>query len=283
MLISIEMKTKALIFVTVIVVAGCSGGTKNPGAAEDKTAKKAATEKTMRADSMLHHSSENENAQLISKHVLSPDDLYKDTEGGKELADYFVIELIDKKTFMDHHNLAADMLNTDTSAIQKVNGVISLPCRNKTVRFTDNLSDGEGHAEYTYVGDLEPLGLYLMSGIYWEEWGYFLVDKNKGNVVLTFQSQPIVSNDMKHIICIDMDTWEGYAYIDLYEIDNNHIQQMATIYSKKWIPIGSSPKDGIYWGKDNYLYVPVVHNADFWAAEGNYAGLDQYIRIKPTA
>ncbi|MDL2214822.1 hypothetical protein LJC00_01370 [Dysgonomonas sp. OttesenSCG-928-M03] len=220
--------------------------------------------------------------QLIAKHNLTDKDVYADYDGGSQLADYFLIEIIDKETFDKNKSMAVNMLSPDTTGIEKQKGIIKLPCDKGEISFVDNLSGGENHKEYTFIGQIQYLNVYVLSGIYWEDWNFFFVDKNAGSTVQTFSNRPYLSADGKYIISIDFDTFEGITYIDLYEVcDNRYVDPLIGMYAKKWIPIHSP--DSMFWGNDNFLYIPVIHNQDYWAADGNYFGLDQYIRLKPIA
>lgn len=220
--------------------------------------------------------------QLLKKHQLTEEDLYMDYDGGNQLAEYFLIELIDEETFTKNKPLEVNMLSKDSSAIHKENGAIILPCKKGEINFVDNLAEGDNFKEYTYIGQINPLNAYLIRGVYWEDWNYFLVDKSTCTTIQTFINVPYLSADGKHIVSIDFDHIEGSTFIDLYEVtDDKYIEPMVGMYVKKWIPINTG--ESVYWGNDNYLYVPVIHNSDYWAAEGNYNGIDQYIRLKPLA
>lgn len=217
---------------------------------------------------------------VLKKNELTEKDLYMDYDGGDQLSEFFVIELIDKNTFLKNKSLAVNYLVPDSMSINKHDGIIKLPAANGEVCFVDNLTGEENQKEYTYIGQIDKLDVFLMSGIYWEDWNYFFVDRVTGKTVQVFPSQPYVSADLKYIVSIDVDIFEGSTYLDLYEvIGQKDIEPLVGMYVKKWIPINSF--ENMYWANDNYLYIAVVHNADFWVADGNFSGLDQYIRLRP--
>jgi hypothetical protein len=270
-----------LIFILGLMVFGCSRLQKTHEAENSKPDKNISEDGY--GDPLVLQSGENEDGvdiQLIKKHDLSPDDLYLDYDGGRMLSDYFLIELVDEGTFMDSRTSAVNMLSPDTAVIRKRNGKLRLPCDKKEIILTDNLSDGWKHQEYTYIGQIKSLNVYLVSGIYWEDWNYFFVDKSGGNTLQTFSNMPYLSANGKYIICLDFDTFEGAAFIDLYKVTGQkHIDSLVGLYVKKWVPIITP--ESIFWGKDNYLYVPVMHSFDYAVAEDDYTGLAQYIRLKP--
>lgn len=218
--------------------------------------------------------------QLLKKHSLTDADLYTDYDGGTQLADYFTIELIDKETFSKNKSLAVNMVSNDSTLVYIKEGTIKLPCKKGEIDFVNNLTEGDNYKEYTYIGQIPLLNAYLMRGVYWEDWNYFMVDRQAGKTVQTFINMPYISADGKYVVSLDFDSIEGVTFIELYEVtENKRVEPLVGMYAKKWIPINTNAS--AYWGNDNYLYVPVIHNSDYWAAEGNYEGIDQYIRLKP--
>lgn len=282
-----DMKTRVWVMAATVVLVGCGEPSKNKketvGSAE--IVKEFAIKNdssTQSADAQAPSADGQPPIQVFTKHALTDADLYLDYSGGNGLAEYFVIELIDKKAFMHSKDLAVNQLTADSSSVQKSNGVIHLACQKRDVTFTDNLSDNSDHKEFSYIGEFNSLNVYLLSGIYWEDWNYFFVDKTSGKTTQTFAGNPYLSPDLQYLISVDFDTLEGAAYIGLYEVQNHRkINQITGFYIKKWVPITDAEK--MFWSNDNYFYVPVVHNADYWAADGNYTGLEQYIRLKPAA
>lgn len=271
------MKTRVLVVAVTLVMVGC----KNPSNNIEKGQGLPVDTVTVVVDTVAQAIEEEQPIQLIKKHILSEKDLYTDYDGGSQLANFFVIELIDKATFLRNRSSAVEYFTIDSTSIKKNKGVLRLPCTHGTVTLTDNLSDGERHKEFSYMGQVKALNAYLISGIYWEDWNYFFVDKHAGRTIQTFSSLPYLSADERFIVSVDIDSFEGAAYIDLYEVNNKrHIDPMIGMYIKNWIPMGN---DKMYWSVDNYLYMAVLSNRDYWAAEGNYAGLDQYIRLRPVA
>lgn len=272
------MRTNTLLITLFVVITSCNR--------DQNTSKKieslVTTNIVAKSDTVIENTIEEQEVpiQLITKHELTEKDVYVDYDGGNQLADYFLIEIIDKDTFDKNKSMSVNMLSTDTTLIKKQNGILRLPCRKGEITFTDNLSDGENHKEYTYIGEIDYLSAYVLSGIYWEDWNYFMVDKTNGSTVQTFINNPYLSPDGKYIISVDLDTSEGIAYMDLYEVtDRKYVDPIIGMYIKKWIPINST--EPMYWGNDNFLYIPIIHNQDYWACDGNYAGLSQYIRLKP--
>lgn len=278
------MKAKFLVVAVASLMISCNDMSKQQSKVEEKTPRTVTTaiESKVADTVVVQFEEEIPPIQLVKKHELTEGDLYTDYDGGDQLADYFIIELIDKDTFLKNKSLAVHTLSSDTTGVRKEDGELLLPCLKGNVVFRDNLTGEENHKEYAYIGKVASLDVYLVSGIYWEDWNFFYVDRHGGKTVQTFANQPYLSADLKHIVSIDVDSFEGITYIDLYEVvDRKRIDPLVGMYVKKWVPVETVDK--MYWANDNYLYIPVVHNTDFFAAEGNYAGLDQYIRLRPVA
>lgn len=271
------MRARFLVVAVTLAVTGCKNSSDNGDQAQKMLSDTVSITDTV-ADTVAGEQA----MQLVKKHTLTEKDLYTDYDGGNQLADFFVIELIDKNTFIKNKELSVQSFKLDTASIQKTKGMLRLPCNNGAfVTLTDNTTEGEKYKEYTYVGLFKSLNVYVVSGIYWEDWNYFFVDRNGGRTVQTFANFPYLSADERYIVSVDVDLSEGAAYIDLYEVSNKrYIDPMVGMYIKNWIPLGN---DKMYWGLDNYLYMTVLSNRDYWAAEGNYEGLDQYIRLRPAA
>lgn len=270
-----RIKVKILVASVVIVFAGC-----------DNYKRKGVFDFFAGGDSIpvvtdTIMSSGIEDLVEIDKHYLLTDDqLYTDFDGGDQLASYFVIELIDEDTFEKNKALSVNLLNTDTVGIEKINGVLRLPMTKGYFELKDNAEDNEAHKEFTYIGQMDRLNAYLVYGVYWEDWNYLLIDKNKGTIIQTFANIPYLSADGKYIMTMDVDADAGAAYIDLYTVtDHRYVDPLIGMYAKNWVPETSIDK--IFWCSDNYLYMPVVHNKDYWSADGNFKKLAQYIRLKP--
>lgn len=225
--------------------------------------------------------------QFVEKHVLTVDDLYRDYDGGNELSKFFDIQLIDRDTYLSNRKSAVNFLLYDSASLIKKNGALRLPLEKGMLTLTDNIVDNDKLKEYRYIGQFKALNMYLVQGVFWEDWSYILYDKNNGREVQSFIGVPYLSTDFKYIACIEVDSVEGVGNLSLYAISENevtkkkYIDPIVEMYVKSWVPYTAT--DNIYWGTDGYLYAPVMYAANFWDAQGNYYGLDQYIRIRPLA
>lgn len=229
------------------------------------------------------------NTGLVEEIRLTPSDLNiisyqiinNDTEhygNGKEFNDYISVELIDKKMFNSKKKNAVNFLIIDTIESKKINGVLELKCKLDTIQYVDKTDIGESMQEFEYVGQFDWLNKYLITGSYWENSDYRIIDKTSGIETQIFCGFPHISPDKKNIICIKPDPYSMTADLGLYSIADNKIEQIVNVSYKNWMP--AFEPDNIFWATDNYLYLIVNHVNAFWKPDGNLNDNYQYIRIK---
>ena len=87
-----------------------------------------------------------------------------DTSDTKALGKYFTIEKVSKQEYLQALKHRYYFLTNDNLRIEKQDGVIELPCKNKTVTFEDTeASEKFGDAErYDYLGEIPDLNQYLV-------------------------------------------------------------------------------------------------------------------------
>ena len=224
---------------------------------------------------------ENDLLMQVDLNIISSLNVNKKTEffeNGSPLTKYLALELIDKSLFDSKRSTAVNFLVTDTTSIQKKNGIIELVCKNKTVKDTDVASDNDGMQIFSYIGQFEFLNKYLIAGSYYEGGDYISIDKTSGTETNTFVDFPHVSPDKKNIICVNSNGYESTADLELYEINGTKINHVMSASFKNWMTLAENNE--MFWSTDGYLYL-TVHNAkNFWKENGHYNDNYQYIRIK---
>ena len=111
----------------------------------------------------------------------------------ESLTKFFSIELINQKLYNIKKKKAVSFLIADTLVHKKKNGIITIPCQKKTVKFVDKLEAEEDIQLYCYIGKINILNSFLVLGTYWEEYDYKLIDKITGEVKLSFLDYPFIS------------------------------------------------------------------------------------------
>lgn len=230
----------------------------------------------------------------ITDYKLTKEDFaiftYESSEGDEVLEsvsdDVMTFDLITQDEYEKQKKYSKDYVNHDTLSIQKTNGVLKLPCRNKILTLKD---EGGIDAEpdkiniYTYIGKIDLLNAYLVYVEFFEEDGYNLYDRNTGKLLLTFDSYPIISSDKKYLATVYINPFDFTSNFSLYQLTNGlEIRPYYDFSFRKWSPYGNiTNHNNIYfWGRDNNIYIKTI-NMDI---SGN-PDLDlneavQYIRIK---
>lgn len=188
------------------------------------------------------------------------------------------LELVDKSVYLASKANAVNFLKSDTTEIQKKDGIIKLKTKQKTRIFKDIPEITESIQTYYYVGQLEALNAYLIYGVYWEDADYTLINKTSGEEVQTFVDFPYISADQKHVVAIYPNPYDVTADFQFSRIKKKRPEVTYTASFKNWIP--ATETDEIFWTNDHFLYIPVVHSAVYWDDSGNINSNVQYIRIK---
>lgn len=197
----------------------------------------------------------------------------------ESLTKYFRFELIDQKLYLAKKKKSVSFLTADTLAHKKTKGIITLPCQQKTVTFTDLPSEEETNRIYEYVGQINLLNAYVVYGMYWEDYDFKLIDKTSGELTASFVDYPNISTDKKTILCLGANVYENTADLDFFGIDNKKILQKMNAGFKYWMPVGEITD--MFWSTDGYFYLPAVATSQYWKPDGSLNDQWQYIRIKP--
>jgi hypothetical protein len=199
-------------------------------------------------------------------------------EKGKNLNDYIKIELTDQQTFEDSRENSVTFLIADTAIVKKENGIIDLKCKLKNKKYIDKPDLEEQREEFKYVGQIDFLNRYIVSGSYWEAHDYRFIDKTGGEETDTLGAYPNISPDKRHIICIWANPYDMTGDLELYSIHRNKIKHIVSVGFKNWMPTAENGE--IFWSTDGYLYLTANHVASFWKENGHNNEKCQYLKIK---
>jgi hypothetical protein len=99
--------------------------------------------------------------ELTEKELL---ETMGDTSDTKDFGKYFTIAKISKQEYLQALKHRYYFLSNDNLRIEKQDGVIELPCKNKIVRMEDTeQSENDGDAEiYDYLGEIPDLNQYVV-------------------------------------------------------------------------------------------------------------------------
>lgn len=272
------MKALNLVFWTLLLVlSSCShSGPSNKQATPGEAVDSLTTELESSANETAYNLLGPADLDVISSLTVNQKTVYFETD--KQLTEYLTFELIDKPLFDRQKSTAVSFLLADTINQKKKNGLTILKCRDKTVKYIDKPDAEEDLQVFTYVGQIEFLNTYVISGSYWESGDFKFVDKTSGEETNSFVDYPHISPDKKNIICINPNGYEVTADLELYSIADNKTKHVMSASFKNWMPALES--HNMFWSADGYLYL-TVHNAkSFWKENGALNDNYQYMRIK---
>lgn len=210
---------------------------------------------------------------------LTENDKTESYEKGKPLNEYIKLEIIDEALYNSKKKSAVNFLLADTTVVKKKNGIIELKSEHKTARYVDKPEAEEDMQIFQYLGQVDFLHQYLITGSYWESLDYRFIDKTTGEETTTFGEYPHISADKKHIISIYANPYEQTADLSLYTITNsNKIDDVIHTSFKNWMPSDESTQ--LFWSRDGYFYAAVNHINSYWKPDGSLNDKFQYIRIK---
>ena len=193
------------------------------------------------------------------------------------LKNYLKIERISKSIFTTKQKTSVNFVFTDSTGIKKKNGVLKLPIKGGLKTFIDKSPLDEAKQEYSYLGQILFLNVYLIEGLYWENIDYKFISKLNGKEVQSFSGFPYISPDNKYIITINADPYDTDADFELYKIINGKPKNIIRASFKNWMPAVDKVK--MFWSNDGYLYVPILSPEAFWKPDGNLNDKYEYIRI----
>jgi hypothetical protein len=79
---------------------------------------------------------------------------------------------------------------------------LKLPIKAGLKTFIDKSPLDEAKQEYSYLGQILFLNVYLIEGLYWENVDYKFISKLNGKEIQSFSGFPYISPDKKYIITI---------------------------------------------------------------------------------
>jgi hypothetical protein len=153
-----------------------------------------------------------------------------------------------------------DIFIQDTLTIRKVNGVTELPLNRPhyppSVIFKDTLVGiGEtDEREYHYLGRFANLEYYLVSGIFWEHYECYLINKKTGSKTTTW-NRPFLSPTSKYFANLSMAYGlEGVPNgIQIWKVENqNYLSKYLELDQQIWVA------DDFFWETDNSLILKVA-------------------------
>ena len=218
-----------------------------------------------------------EDLRTITSLTQHEETSYSD-ETGTELEGILQLELVTPSNYEKAKKNQISFFVGDSLKLKKVKGVLSLPCKNKTIRFKDRPNEEETIAIYTYVGQIPIWNVYAVSGMYWEDYDCQLIDKTTGITKVSLGSIPYIAPDKTHFIDLNANVYESTADVFIGMLHKGKIEALNSISFKNWMPVGSYAD--VFWTKDGYLYFPVLHVNAYWKDNGDLNDQREYMRLR---
>jgi hypothetical protein len=188
---------------------------------------------------------------------------------------YITIQKIDKKVYLEKKKTAVTLFIADTT-IKKENAIIALPFHNGKREFVDKDPFDETKEEYSYLGQIKFLNVYLIKGLYWETLDYKFISKHDGKEIASFGSMPYISSNKKFIISVYDNPYTTEADFELFSIEKNKVITIFRTSFKNWMP---APNSEMFWNRDGSFYLPILYATEYWKKEGNSNDNFEYIKI----
>jgi hypothetical protein len=191
------------------------------------------------------------------------------------LTEFITIELIDSLTYNAKKENKIDFITRDTSVIRKIDGFLSLPCKNALATFKDNPVEEESIAIHTYVGQLKALNKYIVQSMYWEEYDVKFIDKITGDTSNYFIGIPLLSPSKKNLIVLTANVYSMTTELSFYTVKKNKIKSVFFASFCKWM----LAEEG-FWSKDGNFYLAVNKTSEFWTTTGDIRKPSYFLKIE---
>lgn len=193
------------------------------------------------------------------------------------LKKYVKINEVSKAQFLAKKKTSVSYLICDTLQFKKKKGVISLPTQKGIKKFVDKDPYDETKQEFTYLGQIKFLGIYVVGGLYWEALDYKFISKKDGKELQSFIDFPYISQNKKFIVCVSGDPYSEEAQFQLLSIINNQVKDVFYTSFKNWMPAAETSS---FWGADGSFYIPVLDKKEsYWDENGNFRTDCKYLKI----
>jgi hypothetical protein len=216
-----------------------------------------------------------EELNIINDLIIGDSAYFFEENETVELTDFIRIELIDSLTYTAKKKAKIDFITRDTSVIRKIDGLLSLPCKNALATFKDNPVEEESIAIHTYVGQLKALNKYIVQSIYWEEYDVKFIDKTTGDTSNYFGGLPYLSPSKKNLIELTANVYSMTTELSLYTVKKNKIKSVFFASFCKWM----LAEEG-FWAKDGNFYLAVNKTSEFWTTSGDIRKPSYFLKIE---
>ena len=187
-----------------------------------------------------------------------------DTSDTKAFGKYFTIEKVSKQEYLQALKQRYYFLTNDNLRIEKQDGVIELPCKNKIVRMEDTeQSENDGDAEiYDYLGEIPDLNQYVVRYTVYRAQETLFIDKQTGNQT-KMEGEPLLSPDRNYVIGTHSDVLGTFLmFYKVKQANSFNLKELITVTPQYWT-IDCNEKEPIFFSKNNYLYISITFKENY--------------------
>ena len=171
--------------------------------------------------------------ELTEKELL---ETMGDTSDTKDFGKYFTIAKISKQEYLQALKHRYYFLSNDNLRIEKQDGVIELPCKNKIVRMEDTeQSENDGDAEiYDYLGEIPDLNQYVVRYTVYRAQEILFIDKQTGNQT-KMEGEPLLSPDKNYVIGTHSNALETFLmFYKVKQANSFTLKELITVTPQYW-------------------------------------------------
>ena len=187
-----------------------------------------------------------------------------DTSDTKAFEKYFTIEKVSKQEYLQALKHRYYFFTNNNLRIEKQDGVIELPCKNKIVRMEDTeQSENDGDAEiYDYLGEIPDLNQYVVRYTVYRAQEILFIDKQTGNQT-KMEGEPLLSPDRNYVIGTHSDVLGIFLmFYKVKQANSFTLKELITVSPQYWT-IDYSEKEPIFFSKNNYLYISITFKENY--------------------
>ena len=187
-----------------------------------------------------------------------------DTSDTKAFEKYFTIEKVSKQEYLQALKHRYYFFTNNNLRIEKQDGVIELPCKNKIVRMEDTeQSENDGDAEiYDYLGEIPDLNQYVVRYTVYRAQEILFIDKQTGNQT-KMEGEPLLSPDRNYVIGTYSDVLGTFLmFYKVKQAKSFTLKELITVSPQYWT-IDYNEKEPIFFSKNNYLYISITFKENY--------------------
>lgn len=187
-----------------------------------------------------------------------------DTSDTKAFEKYFTIEKVSKQEYLQALQHRYYFFTNNNLRIEKQDGVIELPCKNKIVRMEDTeQSENDGDAEiYDYLGEIPDLNQYVVRYTVYRAQEILFIDKQTGNQT-KMEGEPLLSPDRNYVIGTYSNALGTFLmFYKVKQAKSFTLKELITVSPQYWT-IDYNEKEPIFFSKNNYLYISITFKENY--------------------